>query len=282
VAQLEAAIESYVIGISGSLRRRSYNTALLRYAAQVAPAGMKVELADIGGFPLFNTDVRDEVGFPEPVAALRRKLQEADGLLIASPEYNHSLTGPLKNAIDWLSTGADSPLDRKPTAIMGAGGRLGTAKSQAALRIVLAHNDVQVLNRPEVLVAGAWDHFDENLNLTNERTADQVRRLMFALAGQIRLHQSRDRAVVLGADDGTLAGIARMLDEAGYEVTATTDPDWAESRLKSGELALYVVEQPISNNGDVAALAAEASTRLLVVDGLEGFLDALDAGAAAP
>ncbi|NND03270.1 MAG: NAD(P)H-dependent oxidoreductase, partial [Acidimicrobiia bacterium] len=190
-------MEAHVVAISGSLRKRSYNTALLRYAASVAPTGMTVEVVDISDVPLFNMDVRTDVGYPQPVAELRRKIQDADGLLIASPEYNHSLTGVLKNTVDWLSIGADSPLDRKPTAIMGAGGRLGTAKSQAALRIVLAHNDVAVLNRPEVLLAGAGSHFDNDLNLVDERSQNQVRRLMFALAGHIRLQQSRDQAVVL-------------------------------------------------------------------------------------
>ncbi len=237
---------------------------------------MTVEILAIGEFPLYNADLRAEVGFPEPVAEVRRKLQQADGLLIASPEYNHSVTGVLKNAIDWLSLGADSPLDRKPTAIMGAGGRLGTAKSQAALRVVLAHNDVAVLNRPEVLVAGASTHFDDDLRLTNERTVDQVRRLMFALAGQIKLHQSREQAVVLGADDDVLAQIARRLDEAGYEVSATTDTAWAVSRLKSGELALCVVESRSGADEDLASLAAATDTRLLEVDSPLGLLDLLD------
>ena len=237
---------------------------------------MTVEIADISEIPMFNMDVRDEIGYPEPVAQLRRKLQDADGLLIASPEYNNSLTGVLKNTVDWLSTGADSPLDRKPTAILGAGGRLGTAKSQAALRIVLAHNDVALLNRPEVLLARASSHFDSDLNLVDERSQQQVRRLMFALAGQIRLHQSRDQAVVLGDDNELLATTARLLDEAGYDVHTTTDPAWAVSQLKSGDLSLCVLETPHGRNEEISMVAEDTDTRVIVIAGVDGFLDALD------
>jgi len=237
---------------------------------------MTVEIADISEIPLLNMDIKNEVGYPAPVAELRRKIQEADGLLIASPEYNHSVTGVLKNTIDWLSQGADSPLDRKPTAILGAGGRLGTAKSQAALRIVLAHNDVAVLNRPEVLLAGASSHFDADLNLTDERSQNQVRRLMFALAGQIRLHQMRDQAVVLGDDNELLASAARLLDEAGYEVHTTTDPAWAVSQLKGGDLSLCVVEGPHTGNEELAMVAQDTDTRVIALAGIDGFLDALD------
>lgn len=237
---------------------------------------MTVEIADINNIPLLNMDVKSESGYPEPVADLRRLIQNADGLLIASPEYNHSITGVLKNTIDWLSQGADSPLDRKPTAILGAGGRLGTAKSQAALRIVLAHNDVAVLNRPEVLLARASTHFDQDLNLVDERSQSQVRRLMFALAGQIRLHKMRDQAVVLGEDDSLLTSAARMLDEAGYEVHTTTDPAWAVSQLKGGELSLCVVQGRHAGNEELTTVAHDTETRIIVLAGIEGFLDALD------
>ncbi len=237
---------------------------------------MMVEMADIGDFPLFNTDVRDDVGYPEPVARVRRQLLAADGFLIATPEYNHSVTGPLKNAIDWLSTGGDSPLSRKPAAILGAGGRLGTAKSQAALRVVLAHNDVQVLNRPEVLVANAWSHFDEDLNLTDDRTVEQVRRLMFALDGQIRLHRSRQQAIVLASSDVILRGLARLLHEAGYEVIATTDAAWATAELKTGSVTLLVAEPEYADAEPIAGSVEGTGATLLITGALEGFLDQLE------
>jgi len=239
---------------------------------------MTVEISDISDISMFNMDVRAEVGYPTAVSELRRKLQDAAGLIIASPEYNNSLTGVLKNTIDWLSTGADSPLDRKPTAILGAGGRLGTSRSQAALRVVLANNNVAVLNRPEVLLAGASSHFDDDLNLTNERSQDQIRRLMFALAGQIRLHQSREQALILGDDDEVLSGAARLLDEAGYDVHTTTDPSWAVSQLKPGGLSLCVLATPFADNEEIALIANDTGTRVVVLAGIDGFLDALDQG----
>ncbi len=269
-------IETSVIAMSGSLRRKSYNTALLRHAALVAPAGMKVELAEIGDFPLFNSDLHDEDGYPEPVARVRRQLLEADGLLLATPEYNRSVSGVLKNAIDWLSTGGDSPLTRKPAAIMGAGGRLGTAQSQGALRIALAHNDVQVLVRPEVLVVNAWTHFDEDMNLTDDRIAEQLRRLLFGLDGQIRLHKSRLQAVVLASSDAILTGLPRLLYEAGYEVTATSDGDWAAAQLESGNVALLVSEPQFVEFGSINELATATGTKLVVTDAVAGFLDQLD------
>ena len=239
---------------------------------------MTVEIVDISDIPLLNMDLRIDGAFPEPVAALRDRVRGADGLLIASPEYNHSLTGVLKNTIDWLSMGADSPIDRKPTALMGAGGRLGTAKSQAALRIVLAHNDVAVLNRPEVLLARASSHFDAERNLVDERSQNQVRRLMLALAGQIRLHQGRDQAVVLGDDNELLRSAARLLDEAGYEVHTTTDPAWAVSQLKSGDLSICAIEPPHAINDEIALVADESNTRVIVVTSTEDILNALESG----
>lgn len=271
-------MEAHVVAISGSLRRTSYNSALLRYAASVAPRGMTVTIADISQIPLLNMDLRIEGGFPEPVTELRALVRDADGLLIASPEYNHSLTGVLKNTIDWLSMGADSPIDRKPTAIMGAGGRLGTAKSQAALRVVLAHNDVAVLNRPEVLLARASSHFDAERNLVDERSRNQVRRLMLALAGHIRLHQSRDQALVLGDDTELLASAARLLDEAGYEARTTTDPAWAVSQLKEGNTVLCVLGPAHADTGEITRIANEADTRVIVVTNSDDVLNALDTG----
>ena len=236
---------------------------------------MTVEPAEIGDFPLFNSDIRDEAGYPEPVARVRRQLLEADGLLIASPEYNRSVSGVLKNAIDWLSTGGDSPLNRKPAAILGAGGRLGTAQSQGALRVALAHNDVQVLHRPEVLVVNAWTHFDEDLNLTDERVSEQVRRLLFALDGRIRLHRSRPRAIVLAADDAVSAGLSRLLLEAGYEVTATSDAARATAEVETRRVTLFVCASRYVTEPMERLVAATGAT-MLVADAVDGFLDRLD------
>ena len=234
---------------------------------------MTLEIADLGSIPFYNADVR-QGGYPEPVAELRAKVAAADGLLIASPEYNHSLTGILKNTIDWLSTSPDPPIDRKPTAIMGAGGRLGTAQSQAALRLVLAHNDAAVLQRPTVLVAGAWDHFDDELEVTNSRTSNQVRRLMFALAGHIRLHRNRQRAVVLAAP-GDLVSTAHELDEAGYAVATTDDATSVIGRVEAGLLALVVAE-PTALSPELSRACSEHGVVLIEQRPDDDFLDLLD------
>lgn len=240
----------------------------------VAPSGMDVQIADISDFPLYNADERLGGGFPEPVLRVRRQLREADGILIASPEYNHSLTGVLKNAVDWLSIGVDSPMSRKPTAIMGAGGRLGTAKSQSALRTILAHKDVHVVNRPEVLIAGASNLFDDELNLVDERSSDQVRRLMFALDGQIRLDKSRARALVLGSD-GFAAPLTSLLYEAGYRVTVSDDTSWAVAETKAATFSLIAADPDLVDS-ELLSVATDSQTAVLTLDGSANPLDLLN------
>ena len=123
-----------VLAISGSLREKSYNTALLREAVRLAPAGMTIEIASIRDIPLYDADVEAR-SMPQAVTALSAKVNDADALLIATPEYNFSFPGVLKNVIDWLSRPPlDAVLVRKPLAIMGAGGRLGSARAQYHLR----------------------------------------------------------------------------------------------------------------------------------------------------
>jgi chromate reductase len=167
-----------VLGISGSLRRSSYNTALLRVAAEEAAERVTLEVADISDFPLYNFDLEKEAGLPASVVRVRNQVNDADALVFASPEYNYSVTGALKNALDWLSRPPASPLDAMPAAIMGAGGRLGTARSQAHLRDILRHNRLHVVMAPEVLVPAPWERFDDELTLTDQRARDQIRRMM--------------------------------------------------------------------------------------------------------
>ena len=177
-----------VLGIAGSLRRGSYNRALLRSARSLAPDDMRLDLFDLHDVPFYDADVEKQ-GDSEPVSALKRRIREADALVIATPEYQHSLPGVLKNALDWASRPPkDPPLRRKPIAMMGATtGRYGTARAQAELRKVLAYNDAVVLNRPEVLVANAGETFDETGDLVDEKARELVRELLAALGWWARL-----------------------------------------------------------------------------------------------
>lgn len=169
-----------IAGISGSLRKASYNTALLHAAVDLMPDGMLLDIIDIASLPMFNQDF--EKPFPESVVAFRDKLNKADAILIATPEYNSSLTSALKNAIDWASRSPQAPLLGKPTAIMGAStGIFGTLRAQLHLRQVLTHVGALPLGKPEVLVARAERAFDENGNLVDETARGFLRELLLAL-----------------------------------------------------------------------------------------------------
>jgi chromate reductase len=160
-----------ILGIAGSLRAGSYNRALLRAAQELAPAGMSIVIFELHAIPPYNADVEAQ-GFPEPVVAFKAAIAEADGLLIATPEYNHSIPGVLKNAIDWASRPPGKcPLAGKPAAIMGAStGAISTARAQQHLRLVCSFLDMIVLNQPEVLVGRAQDKVDASGRLTDEPT----------------------------------------------------------------------------------------------------------------
>jgi chromate reductase len=174
-----------ILGISGSLRERSYNTALLQAAAELAPPDVELELFDLSAIPLYNDDV-ESVGDPEPVAELRAAVAGADALLIATPEYNRGTSGVLKNALDWLSRPAlASVLRWKPVAIMGASsGRGGTRRAQQQVRDALLFPGAVVLEQPEVAVPIAWERFDPDLQLTDENVGAAVTEL---LAGLVEL-----------------------------------------------------------------------------------------------
>jgi chromate reductase len=170
-----------ILGIAGSLRRASFNRGLLRAAVELAPPGATIEIFDLAPIPLYNEDVRAQ-GYPPPVAELRRKVAEAQALLIASPENNYSVPGVLKNAIDWLSRPPDQPLGRKPVAIMGASnGGFGTVRAQAALRVVLHAVESYTMLKPELFVSRAQDLTDADGNLTDEPTRQKVRAHVEAL-----------------------------------------------------------------------------------------------------
>ena len=160
-----------VIGVAGSLRAGSYNRALLRAAQELAPAPLRIEVADLIALPMFNADV-DARGTPGAVTELRILIRDADGLLLVTPEYNHGVPGVLKNAIDWLSQPLrGNVLEGKPTAIMGAStGMAGTARAQTQLRQSFVLTNTPVMMQPEVLVARAQERFDPAGCLTDEPT----------------------------------------------------------------------------------------------------------------
>ncbi len=179
-----------VLGISGSLRRGSYNTAALRAAQELAPPGMTIETFDLAPIPLYNEDVRQQ-GFPPPVSELRARIKAADALLIVTPEYNHSIPGVLKNAIDWASRPPEQPFDGKPIALMGAsGGTLGTVRAQSHLRQVFVYLNGLLVSQPEVLIGNASARFDADGRLTDEPTRQFVRKLLDSLtAWTLRLRR---------------------------------------------------------------------------------------------
>jgi len=173
------------LGIAGSLREGSYNRALLRAARDLAPDALEVMIFEnetLKRIPLYNEDVRAQ-GDPDPVKALKEGIREADGLVIATPEYNHSVSGVLKNALDWASRPPDeTPLHGKPVAIMGAStGSWGTVRAQMHLRQFFVDHDMPAVREPEVLVRDADEKFDEEGNLTHDVTRYFVRQLMEAL-----------------------------------------------------------------------------------------------------
>src|SRR5260221_1756620 len=175
-----------VLGICGSLRKASYNLATLRTAIALKPANMSVTVADISEIPPYNEDVRAE-GFPATVETLRRQIAGADALLFACPEYNYSMSGVLKNAIDWASRPPDQPFAGKPCAIIGAAaGMAGSARAQYDLRRSCVFLDVQPLNKPEELIGQAHTKFDAEGNLLDEVAKNLIRDLMAALVGWTR------------------------------------------------------------------------------------------------
>ena len=160
-----------VVGLAGSLRRGSLNQALLRAAAEIAPATLKISPLEIGDLPLYNADL-DGNATPPVVARLRERVKRAHGLLVATPEYNHGVPGVLKNAIDWLSRPPrTSALDGKVAAIMGAStGMSGTARGQAQLRLAFVFTNTIVMPQPEIMVGRAQEKFDAEGHLTDEPT----------------------------------------------------------------------------------------------------------------
>ena len=171
-----------VLAFAGSLRKGSYNKALIRAAVEVAPENMTIEVFDLDGIPPFNQEF--EANPPQRVAEFKEKIRNADALLISTPEYNYAVSGVLKNAIDAASRPKQgNPLDSKPVAIMSAStGRLGGARAQYHLRQSFIFLNMQPVNRPEVMLSDAAHNVDANGKLTNEQTRQLIKQLLEALA----------------------------------------------------------------------------------------------------
>lgn len=170
-----------ILGIAGSLRNDSYNRSALRAAQQLVPEGARIDIFDIGGLPGFNQD--EEGNPPARVTELKSAVRAADAILFVTPEYNYSVPGVLKNAIDWASRPyGDNAWSGKPVAIMGASiGMLGSARAQYHLRQMFVFLNMYPVNQPEVMIANAGKRFDASGNLTDETSRKLIQQLLAEL-----------------------------------------------------------------------------------------------------
>ena len=170
-----------VLGVGGTLRKGSYSKALLLEAQKLAPKDVVVEITEIGDFPLYNPDIP----MPDNVQKFKQSIKEADAILFSTAEYNYSIPGALKNAIDWASRPyGDNSWEGKPVAIISEStGMLGGIKAQYHLRQTMLFTNMYPLNKPEVVVAKVAEKFDEQGNLTDEHTKEKIKELLEALVG---------------------------------------------------------------------------------------------------
>jgi chromate reductase len=175
-----------ILGFAGSLRRGSYNRALLRAAAEVLPEDARLEIFDLNGIPPFNQDFENQPS--EKVKEFKGKIKAADAILIATPEYNYSIPGVLKNAIDCASRPhGDNAFEHKPVAIMGASvGMAGSARAQYHLRQCFVFLTCFALNQPEVMVPFAQEKIDKDGRVTDQKTKEKVRELLESLVAWTR------------------------------------------------------------------------------------------------
>ncbi len=176
-----------ILGFAGSLRKQSNNKGLLQAALEVAPSNCILEIFDLKDIPLYNQD--EEGTLPKSVALFKEKILKADAILIATPEYNYSMTGVLKNALDWGSRPyGTNAWNNKPVALMGASPALqGTSRAQYHLRQVFVTLNMHCLNQPELMIGTAQDKFDANGRLTDPKTRQKISELLAALIASIKL-----------------------------------------------------------------------------------------------
>ncbi len=175
-----------IIGIAGSLRKGSYNKAILKAAKELCPKEASVEIVDIGSLHLYNQDMDEAI--PDDVLKLKDKIKQADAVLFCTPEYNYSVPGVLKNAIDWISRPyGNNSFDGKAAGIMSASiGMLGGARSQYHLRQSMVFLNLYPMNKPEFMVPFAKDKFDKYGNLNDEKTKEKVKEYMTAFVAWIK------------------------------------------------------------------------------------------------
>ena len=173
-----------ILVICGSLRKKSFNAALTRALPELAPPEMKfVSPPDFETLPPYNADVQEASGFPPAAEDLATAIRGADGVLIVSPEYNWSIPGTLKNAIDWVSRMKDQPFKEKPVALQScSGGVLGGARMQYHMRMTMTYLQAFTFGTPEVLVAQAQNKFDKDLKLVDETTRNMVKQQLEGFA----------------------------------------------------------------------------------------------------
>jgi len=168
-----------VLAICGSLRAKSTNKGLVRFAQANAPEGMEIQVADLSAVPFYNADITEK---PAAVQTLLQQMGAADAILFACPEYNYSLAPALKNALDWASREPDNALlNGKAAAIMGAGGGMGTSRAQYHLRQVCVFLNMHPLNRPEVFANAFTGAFDTEGNLVDEKIQGNIKNQLIAL-----------------------------------------------------------------------------------------------------
>jgi chromate reductase, NAD(P)H dehydrogenase (quinone) len=178
-----------ILGIAGSLRAKSYNLGLLRAAAELLPPGVDLEIVTLHDIPPYNADAQAAEGDPPPVADLKRQVAEADAVLVATPEYNYSIPGVLKNAIDWVSRPPKTcGIRKKPVGIIGASsGESGTIRSQLALRQVFVYLDAYAMVQPEFRLPRAAEKCDETGLLVDGEQRERLRAYIVALVDWARL-----------------------------------------------------------------------------------------------
>lgn len=185
-----------IIGISGSLRKGSYNSGLLRAAVETAPEGCTVDVASIRGIPMYDGDVEETEGIPKVVEEIKGRIEKADALLLVTPEYNNSVPGVLKNAMDWLSRPTQDRarvFGEKPVGLMGAGlGLFGTVNAQTAWLPVFRVLNMRVWFGKQIYVGGALNLFDESGNLVDENTKKRVASYMSAFAEHVATQKPDD------------------------------------------------------------------------------------------